>query len=116
MLDVRVSAGILTAGSQLLQELVLTYFSPDTADNLALRQCLSYCIPAFCYSSSENQAHLRKVWTVAGSAKRAGADSDFGLLSAICANLHGAGRSRRGRDRRRFDDASAARDAVGRLD
>ncbi|KAJ9118074.1 hypothetical protein QFC24_006346 [Naganishia onofrii] len=36
--------------STLLQNLILLYLTPETADNLPLRQCLSYFFPVYCYS------------------------------------------------------------------
>lgn len=45
----------------LLRHLFLLYLSPDTSTNQALRQCLSYFFPVFCYSSPTNQRHLQKV-------------------------------------------------------
>ena len=47
--------------SQVLQTLILAYMSPDTADNQEVRQCLSYFLPAYCYSSSQNQRRMQKV-------------------------------------------------------
>jgi condensin complex subunit 3 len=41
-----------------VQSLVLLYFSPETADNQPLRQCLTYFLPVFCYSSPKNQRML----------------------------------------------------------
>ena len=37
------------------------YFSPETAENQAVRQCLTYFLPVFCYSSPENQRRLLNV-------------------------------------------------------
>lgn len=39
---------------ELLRLLVTAYFDPDTANNHALRQSLSYFIPVFCHSRKEN--------------------------------------------------------------
>lgn len=44
-----------------MEALILLYFLPDTAANYALRQCLSYFFPAFCYSSTTNQSRFSKV-------------------------------------------------------
>ncbi|ODV92637.1 hypothetical protein CANCADRAFT_90069 [Tortispora caseinolytica NRRL Y-17796] len=41
--------------SSLLNFLLVLYFHPLTSKNIELRQCLGYCLPAFCYSRSENQ-------------------------------------------------------------
>lgn len=46
---------------ELLEALILLYFVPDTIDNQALRQCLAYFFPAFCYSSSRSQVIFSKV-------------------------------------------------------
>lgn len=53
---------------QVLQSLVLLYFSFETADNQPLRQCLSYFLPVYCYSSSEHQRAMLSV----GSAHQLG--------------------------------------------
>ena len=49
------------ADRQILQSLVLLYFSPETADNQALRQCLTYFIPVYCYSAPDNQRRMLSV-------------------------------------------------------
>lgn len=49
------------AHTQVLQSLVLLYFSPETADNQALRQCLTYFLPVYCYSSPDNQRRMLNV-------------------------------------------------------
>lgn len=46
---------------QLLKDLVLVYFAPETLDNLELRQCLSYFFPVFCYSRKENMRAMAGV-------------------------------------------------------
>ena len=46
---------------QLLQSLVLLYLSPDTVDNQPLRQSLTYFLPVYCYSSTENQRRMQSV-------------------------------------------------------
>ncbi|ORY20755.1 nuclear condensing complex subunit [Naematelia encephala] len=46
----------------ILQSLVLLYFSPETADNQPLRQCLTYFLPVYCYSSSENQKRMLSIF------------------------------------------------------
>ncbi|KLT44848.1 hypothetical protein CC85DRAFT_295396 [Cutaneotrichosporon oleaginosum] len=46
-----------------LQTLVMLYFSPDTADNQPLRQCLTYFLPVYCYSSSANQARMLSIFS-----------------------------------------------------
>lgn len=52
-------SGMVT-DENVLKSLILAYFSPDTADNQEVRQCLSYFLPVYCYSSSENQRRMRK--------------------------------------------------------
>jgi len=46
---------------QILQRLVILYFHPCTAKNDTLRQCLSYFLPAFSYSSIENQEFMTSI-------------------------------------------------------
>lgn len=46
---------------QILQRLVILYFHPCTVNNDSLRQCLSYFLPAFSYSSIENQEFMTSV-------------------------------------------------------
>ncbi|KZT57283.1 putative mitotic chromosome condensation-related protein [Calocera cornea HHB12733] len=46
----------------ILQSLVLMYLSPETSDNQALRQCLSYFFPVYCYSSSLNQRRMQHIF------------------------------------------------------
>jgi condensin complex subunit 3 len=45
-----------------LQSLVLLYFSPETADNQPLRQCLTYFLPVFCYTSPKNQRLMLRIF------------------------------------------------------
>lgn len=45
-----------------LQSLVLLYFSPETADNQPLRQCLTYFLPVYCYSSPLNQRRMLDIF------------------------------------------------------
>lgn len=45
-----------------LTTLVMLYFSPDTVDNQPLRQCLTYFLPVYCYSSSENQKRMLSIF------------------------------------------------------
>ncbi|KAL5523222.1 YCG1_1 [Sanghuangporus sanghuang] len=47
---------------RVLQTLIVAYMSPDTADNQEVRQCLSYFLPAYCYSSSQNQRRMQKIF------------------------------------------------------
>ncbi|WRT70673.1 uncharacterized protein IL334_007671 [Kwoniella shivajii] len=46
-----------------LQSLVLLYFSPETADNQSLRQCLTYFLPVYCYSSAGNQRRMLSIFS-----------------------------------------------------
>ncbi|KIR69079.1 condensin complex subunit 3 [Cryptococcus bacillisporus CA1873] len=45
-----------------LQSLVLLYFSPETADNQPLRQCLTYFLPVYCYTAAENQRRMLSIF------------------------------------------------------
>ena len=51
----------MVADERVLQTLVLVYLSPETASNQQLRQCLTYFFPVYAYSSTANQARMRKV-------------------------------------------------------
>jgi condensin complex subunit 3 len=42
----------------LLKQLVVAYFDPDTADNAQLRQSLSYFLPVYCHSRAENSTRM----------------------------------------------------------
>ncbi|PWN30817.1 ARM repeat-containing protein [Jaminaea rosea] len=44
-----------------LRSLVLVYMSPETQANQEMRQCLSYFLPVYCFSSSTNQRRLQRV-------------------------------------------------------
>ncbi|WVQ95614.1 hypothetical protein IAU59_002712 [Kwoniella sp. CBS 9459] len=46
-----------------LQSLVLLYFSPETADNQPVRQCLTYFLPVYCYSAPENQRRMLSIFS-----------------------------------------------------
>ena len=52
---------VLLTHLQLLRGLLYVYFSPEVADNQALRQCLSYFFPVFAFSSPHNQALLGEI-------------------------------------------------------
>ncbi|CAE6456052.1 unnamed protein product [Rhizoctonia solani] len=56
-------AGIVT-DDKVLRSLIASYLQPDTADNQPLRQCLSYFLPVYCYSSSNNQRTMQRVFMV----------------------------------------------------
>lgn len=45
----------------LLKQLVVAYFDPDTADNGQLRQSLSYFLPVYCHSRAENATRMVSV-------------------------------------------------------
>lgn len=49
-----------------LRSLVLVYMSPETVSNQEMRQCLSYFLPVYCFSSSTNQRRLQRVSRVDG--------------------------------------------------
>ncbi|KAG8985209.1 hypothetical protein FRB93_006052 [Tulasnella sp. JGI-2019a] len=51
----------IVSDSNLLRSLIILYLIPETEDNLALRQCLSYFFPVYCYSSSINQRRMQTV-------------------------------------------------------
>lgn len=44
-----------------LRSLVLVYMSPETTANQGLRQCLSYFLPVYCFSSAACQRRLQRV-------------------------------------------------------
>ncbi|OQO15072.1 hypothetical protein B0A48_00454 [Cryoendolithus antarcticus] len=48
----------LITDTDLLKQLVVVYFDPDTAANFHLRQSLSYFLPVYCHSRAENAARL----------------------------------------------------------
>ncbi|KAF8761781.1 Nuclear condensing complex subunit [Rhizoctonia solani] len=56
-------AGIVT-DDKVLRSLVASYLQPDTVHNQPLRQCLSYFLPVYCYSSSNNQRTMQRVFMV----------------------------------------------------
>ncbi|KAI3620593.1 hypothetical protein CBS9595_002560 [Malassezia furfur] len=45
-----------------LKALVLIYFSPDTAQNQPLRQCLSYFLPLYCSSHARHQRMVQRIF------------------------------------------------------
>lgn len=50
---------------QALETIFLLYVTPETSENLELRQCLSYFFPVYCYSNAENQRKVKEVsWPV----------------------------------------------------
>ncbi|KAK0922113.1 chromosome condensation complex Condensin, subunit G [Friedmanniomyces endolithicus] len=48
----------LITSPDLLKQLVLTFFDPDTADNAQLRQSLAYFLPVYCHSRAENAGRM----------------------------------------------------------
>ncbi|KAK7462742.1 chromosome condensation complex Condensin, subunit G [Stygiomarasmius scandens] len=54
-------SGILV-DKEIIQCLVISYFAPRNAYNHALRQCLAYFLPAYCYSSTANQRMMKEVF------------------------------------------------------
>ncbi|KAF8317697.1 hypothetical protein DL93DRAFT_527157 [Clavulina sp. PMI_390] len=54
-------SGIVT-DENVLARLVSLFLDPGTVDNQALRQCLSYFFPVYCYSSPTNQRRMQKIF------------------------------------------------------
>lgn len=52
----------------LLKEMVILYYSPESAENQSLRQNLAYFFPAYCFSSPEHQSAMATI--VVSSIKR----------------------------------------------
>lgn len=48
----------LITDTDLLKQLVVAFFDPDTAANAQLRQSLSYFLPVYCHSRAENAARM----------------------------------------------------------
>lgn len=48
----------LVTDTDLLKQLVLAFFDPDTSTNAQLRQSLSYFLPVYCHSRAENAERL----------------------------------------------------------
>ena len=53
-------AGTIT-DADLLKQMVLAYFDPDTASNPGLRQALTYFLPVFCHSKTRNAEAMARV-------------------------------------------------------
>ncbi|KAF2721121.1 hypothetical protein K431DRAFT_312816 [Polychaeton citri CBS 116435] len=51
----------LITSSDLLKQLVVAFFDPDTANNTQLRQGLSYFLPVYCHSRAENASKMTDV-------------------------------------------------------
>ncbi|EMD37496.1 hypothetical protein CERSUDRAFT_154154 [Gelatoporia subvermispora B] len=54
-------SGII-ADERFLRTLAIVFISPETAENQELRQCLSYFLPVYCYSSAINQRRMQKIF------------------------------------------------------
>ncbi|KAK5133895.1 hypothetical protein LTR08_007124 [Meristemomyces frigidus] len=48
----------LVTDAEVLKQLVVAYFDPDTHDNAHLRQSLSYFLPVYCHSRAENAGRM----------------------------------------------------------
>jgi len=55
--------GQLITDTDLLKQLVITFFDPETSSNAQLRQALSYFLPVFCHSRQENAERMVQVAT-----------------------------------------------------
>ncbi|KAI9828592.1 MAG: hypothetical protein M1826_005974 [Phylliscum demangeonii] len=53
--------GGIVREDEVLKALVVAYFDPHTAPNVALRQALSYFLPVYCHSRSEHQDRMQRV-------------------------------------------------------
>lgn len=51
----------LITDSDMLKQLVITFFDPETASNAGLRQALSYFLPVYCHSRYENAVRMVQV-------------------------------------------------------
>lgn len=51
----------LITDSDLLKQLVITYFDPDSSTNAQLRQSLSYFFPVYCHSRAENATRMADI-------------------------------------------------------
>jgi condensin complex subunit 3 len=50
--------GQLITDGDLLKQLVITFFDPETSANAQLRQALSYFLPVYCHSRQENAERM----------------------------------------------------------
>lgn len=57
----RVISDSSAALDDLLRTIIVLYFDPSTAGNQGVRQALTYFLPVYSYSRSENQDRIRKV-------------------------------------------------------
>lgn len=53
----------LITDNDLLKQLVVTYFDPDSASNAQLRQSLSYFFPVYCHSRADNALRMAEITT-----------------------------------------------------
>ncbi|KAI9760675.1 MAG: hypothetical protein M4579_001539 [Chaenotheca gracillima] len=53
--------GCVVKDEDLLKGLVIAYFDPSTADNLGLRQALTYFLPVYCHSRKDNQERMQRI-------------------------------------------------------
>ncbi|KAI5364853.1 Putative armadillo-like helical, nuclear condensin complex subunit 3 domain-containing protein [Septoria linicola] len=53
----------LVTDTDLLKQLVVTYFDPDSVTNAQLRQGLSYFLPVYCHSRAENAVRMAEITT-----------------------------------------------------
>lgn len=53
----------LVTDTDLLKQLVVTYFDPDSVTNAQLRQSLSYFLPVYCHSRAENAVRMAEITT-----------------------------------------------------
>ncbi|PFH49328.1 hypothetical protein AMATHDRAFT_147847 [Amanita thiersii Skay4041] len=85
-----VLCGMIT-DTNAIRKLIVTYLSPDTADNQQLRQCLTFFFPVYCYSSESNQQCMREIFMetfIELNDLRRRIDDDQDMLSATqVANL-----------------------------
>ncbi|KAK4501146.1 hypothetical protein PRZ48_006952 [Zasmidium cellare] len=51
----------LITDTDLLKQLVVTYFDPDSSNNPQFRQSLSYFLPVYCHSNAENAIRMAEI-------------------------------------------------------
>lgn len=51
----------LVTDTDLLKQLVITYFDPDSGNNPQFRQSLSYFLPVYCHSNAENAVRMAEI-------------------------------------------------------
>ena len=78
---------------ELLRQLVLAYFDPDTSANATLRQALAYFLPVYCHSRASNAARMLSIvvpalHVLAGAAEEAdGQDEDMVGLTVVAGHF-----------------------------